>query len=189
MRIVGGAFRGRSLATPKAGSQAIRPTTDRTRESLFNILSHAYADDIEGARVLDIFAGTGALGFEALSRGAASALFIEQSAEGRALIRTNVDTFGLQGRTKLFRRDATRMGDVGTIEPFDLVFADPPYGRGLGEKALASLREGGWLKPGALVVMEEAAAAEFAPPAGFDLVETREFGDTRLYIMRSDSGA
>ncbi|TCD16642.1 16S rRNA (guanine(966)-N(2))-methyltransferase RsmD [Oricola cellulosilytica] len=183
MRIVGGKFRGRTLASPKAGADAIRPTADRTRESLFNILAHGWPDVLEGARVLDLFAGTGAVGIEALSRGAAMALFIEQSAGGRGLIRANIEAFGLQGVTKLFRRDATRMGDIGTMEPFDLVFADPPYGRGLAERALVSLREGGWLRADALLVVEETSAANFAAPDGFRLADERRFGDTTMHFM------
>ena len=135
MRIVGGEFRGRPLATPR--SNAIRPTTDRTREAVFNVLAHRFADKLDGARVLDLFAGTGALGLEALSRGAAYCVFIEEAAEGRGLIRSNVETFGLTGRTKIFRRDATSLGEAGTVPPFGLVFADPPYGKGLGEKRAA----------------------------------------------------
>ena len=145
MRIVGGEFRGRPLATPR--SQDIRPTTDRTREAVFNVLAHRFPEKLDGARVLDLFAGTGALGLEAVSRGASHCLFIEESAEGRGLIRTNVEAFGLQGRTKIFRRDATALGPAGTIAPFGLVFADPPYGKGLGEAALKSARGGGWLAP------------------------------------------
>ena len=184
MRIVGGEFRGRTLATPKG--EAIRPTTDRTREAVFNVLGHRYGDRLEGARVLDLFAGTGALGLEALSRGAAHCLFIEESAEGRGLIRTNVENFGLQGRTKIFRRDATALGSVGTIAPFDLVFADPPYGKGLGEKALASARAGGWLRPGALCVVEEAAAAPFSAVEGFTVVDERHYGDTIVRFIETD---
>lgn len=178
MRIVGGAFRGRPLATPK--TDAIRPTTDRAREAVFNVIAHRYGDHLDGARVLDLFAGTGALGLEALSRGASYGVFIEESAEGRGLIRTNVEAFGLSGRTKIFRRDATGLGDAGTLQPFDLVFADPPYGKGLGERALASARDGGWLKPGALCLVEEAAATPFQPPAGFTLDERRDYGDTTI---------
>ncbi|MBL0935581.1 MAG: 16S rRNA (guanine(966)-N(2))-methyltransferase RsmD [Rhizobiaceae bacterium] len=178
MRIVGGAFRGRPLATPK--TNAIRPTTDRAREAVFNVIAHRYGDHLDGARVLDLFAGTGALGLEALSRGASYAVFIEESAEGRGLIRTNVEAFGLSGRTKIFRRDATKLGEAGTLQPFDLVFADPPYGRGLGELALSAAREGGWLKPGALCLVEEAAATPFQPPAGFTLDERRDYGDTTI---------
>lgn len=180
MRIVGGSLRGRPLAAPK--SDAIRPTTDRTREALFNVLAHGHGDLLDGARVLDLFAGTGALGIEALSRGASHCLFIEESAEGRALIRSNVESLGLQGRTKIFRRDATRLGDAGTIMPFSLVFADPPYGKGLGERAVASALEGGWLTQEALVVVEEAAASPFTPPAGVRPVDRRHYGDTVLTL-------
>jgi 16S rRNA (guanine966-N2)-methyltransferase len=181
MRIVGGRFRGRALATPR--SQAIRPTSDRLRETLFNILTHAYGDPVEGARVLDLFSGTGALGFEALSRGAAFVLFVDDGAEARALIRGNVDALGVGGATKIFRRDATRLGPASPLEPFSLVFLDPPYGKGLAERALASAHEGGWLTPGALVVVEEMAAAGFAPPEGFDEVERRDYGDTQLAFL------
>lgn len=178
MRIVGGAFRGRALATPR--SDAIRPTSERTREAVFNVLAHNHPDRLEGARVLDLFAGTGALGLEALSRGAAHCLFIEESAEGRGLIRTNVETLGLQGRTRIFRRDAARLGDAGTIAPFDLVFADPPYGKGLAERALAAARDGGWLTDDALAVVEEASASAFRPPEGFALFDRRDYGDTTV---------
>ena len=176
MRIVGGDLRGRPLATPRGDS--IRPTSDRTREAVFNIIAHGWPHLLEGARVLDLFAGTGALGLEALSRGAAHALFIEDSAEGRGLIRTNIEAFGLQGRAKIFRRDATKLGEPGTILPFDLVFADPPYGKGLAEQALQSALAGGWLVPDALVVVEEASASPFQPPLGLALIERRDWGDT-----------
>ena len=178
MRIVGGTFRGRPLAAPR--SNAIRPTSDRTREAVFNVITHAWPDRLDGARVLDLFSGTGALGLEALSRGASQCLFIEESTEGRGLIRTNVEAFGLQGKAKIFRRDATRLGDAGTIAPFDLVFADPPYGRGLAEAALQSALQGGWLAPEALVVVEEAAASPFRPVGGLSLAETRDWGDTTV---------
>ncbi|KSV76491.1 DNA methyltransferase [Sinorhizobium sp. GW3] len=182
MRIVGGEFRGRSLATPK--SNDIRPTTDRTRESLFNILSHSYPNALDGTRVLDLFAGTGAVGFEALSRGCRHALFVEQGVEGRGLIQTNVETLGLQGRAKVFRRDATSLGGVGTMEPFHLVFADPPYAKGLGEKALESAAVGNWLVPGALVILEERADVQPAPVAVFENLDVRVFGDTRMHFYR-----
>lgn len=178
MRIVGGEFRGRPLATPR--SNAIRPTSDRTREAVFNILAHNHPELLDGGRVLDLFAGTGALGLEALSRGASSCVFVEESAEGRGLIRTNVEAMGLQGRTKIFRRDAATLGEVGTIMPFDIVFADPPYGKGLAERALSAALAGGWLKPQALAVVEEAAASPFRPVAGFRLVEKRDYGDTTV---------
>src|SRR5262245_49910269 len=128
MRIVGGQHRGRALAAPRG--QDIRPTSDRLRESLFNILAHAYGDPVSGARVLDLFAGTGALGLEAISRGAAFALLVDEGAEARALIRENVATLGLGGVTKIFRRDATRLGPAHPVEPFSLAFLDPPYGQG-----------------------------------------------------------
>ena len=183
MRIVGGRFGGRALLAPK--SQAIRPTADRLRESLFNILVHAYGDPVAGARVLDLFAGTGSLGLEALSRGAAFTLFVDDGAEARALIRGNVDALGLGGATKIYRRDATKLGDVGPNGVFSLAFLDPPYGRLLAEPALVSAREGGWLAPGAVVVVEEAADAHFEAPAGFAELERRDYGDTRLIVLRN----
>jgi 16S rRNA (guanine966-N2)-methyltransferase len=183
MRIVGGHLRGRALAAPK--SQAIRPTADRLRESLFNILVHRYADPITGARVLDLFAGTGALGLEALSRGANFALFIDNAAEARALMRENVAALGVGGTSRIFRRDATRLGEAQGLGPFSLVFLDPPYGRGLAEQALASALAGGWIAPNALIVVEEAAKAAFAAPEGFDALERRGFDDTELSILRA----
>jgi 16S rRNA (guanine966-N2)-methyltransferase len=182
MRIVGGRLRGRLLAAP--ASQAIRPTADRLRESLFNILVHAYGDPITDARVLDLFAGTGALGLEALSRGAAFALFIDEGAEARALLRENVATLGLGGTTRIFRRDATKLGAAHPIEPFSVAFLDPPYGRSLAEQALASARSGGWLAPGALVVVEEAAKPSFTTPEGFDEIERRNYDDSALIVLR-----
>ena len=181
MRIVGGRLSGRTLATPK--SQAIRPTSDRLRESLFNILAHSYGDPLPDARVLDLFAGTGALGLEAMSRGAAFALFIDDGAEARALIRGNVEALGLGGTTRIFRRDATRLGPVHPVEPFTLAFLDPPYRQGLAERSLASLRDGGWLAAGALVVVEEAANANFATPAGYSETERRRYDDTELIFL------
>ena len=182
MRIVGGRFRGRTLTAPK--SQAIRPTADRLRESLFNILIHAYGDPIQGARVLDLFAGTGALGVEAISRGAKFALFVDNGAEARALLRNNVETLGLGGVTKVYRRDATNLGPAHPMEPFALVFLDPPYRMKLADKALVSLRDGGWLAPQALLVVEEHKAAEFAAPDGFEELERRAYDDTEFTILK-----
>ena len=178
MRIVGGELRGRALSGPK--SQAIRPTSDRARESLFNIMTHSYPGAVDGARVLDVFAGTGALGMEALSRGADFALFLELGAEGRALIRSNIDALGLGGKTKISRRDATRPGPVGAQKPFDLIFADPPYGKSLGTTALIALLDNGWISPNALVVLEESAAA--MPPSidGFQRLDVRQFGESAI---------
>jgi 16S rRNA (guanine966-N2)-methyltransferase len=182
MRIVGGRLRGRVLAAPK--SQAIRPTADRLREALFNILVHAYGDPVSGARVLDLFAGTGALGLEALSRGAAFALFVDDGAEARALLRENVAALGLGGVSRIFRRNAAKLGAAHPLAPFTLAFLDPPYGRALAEAALASARAGGWLIPGALAVVEEAASATFAAPDGFEELERRRYDDTALIILR-----
>ncbi|MGC1466996.1 MAG: 16S rRNA (guanine(966)-N(2))-methyltransferase RsmD [Pseudolabrys sp.] len=182
MRVVGGRLRSRALAAPK--SDAVRPTADRLRESLFNILMHAYGDPITGARVLDLFAGTGALGIEAISRGAAYALFVDEGVEARALLRNNVETLGLGGVTRIFRRDASNLGPAYPLEPFSLVFLDPPYGRGLAEKALVSAREGGWLLPDALVVAEEAADAGFKTPGGFEELERRTYDDTAFAFLR-----
>ena len=183
MRVIGGKLRGRTLKGPI--SAAIRPTADRLRESIFNILVHAYGDPIAGARVLDLFAGTGALGIEALSRGARFALFVEEAAEARALIRSNVEALGLTGVTRIFRRDATKLGEAKPIEPFSLVFCDPPYGRGLAERALAAARDGGWLAPGAFVVVEETADASFAAPEGFEEIERRSHDDTQIIFLRT----
>lgn len=183
MRVVGGEFRGRPLATPR--DQSIRPTTDRAREAVFNVLAHRFGEKLQGARVLDLFAGTGALGLEALSRGASYAVFIEESAEGRGLIRSNVEAFGLTGRTKIFRRDATKLGEAGTIAPFGLLFADPPYGKGLGEQALQSARAGGWLLSGALCVVEETAAVPFHPGEGFSVLDERNYGETVIRFIEA----
>lgn len=182
MRIVGGRWRGRPLRPPRSG--AIRPTSDRLRETLFNVLAHSYGDPVAGARVLDLFAGTGAMGFEALSRGAAFALFVDEAAEARGLIRGGIEALGAGGTTRLFRRDATRMGPIGPAEPFSLVFCDPPYGKGLAERALGSCRDGGWLAPGALVVVEEARASAFALPEGFGEIGRREYGETEVVFGR-----
>jgi 16S rRNA (guanine966-N2)-methyltransferase len=154
------------------------------RESLFNILVHAYDDPIQGARVLDLFAGTGALGIEAISRGAAFALFVDNGTEARALLRNNVEALGLGGMTKVFRRDASNLGMAHPVEPFSLVFLDPPYRMKLAEKALASLRDGGWLTPAALLVVEEAKAADFAAPDGFLELERRVYDDTEFVFLR-----
>lgn len=182
MRIVGGRFGGRPLAGPRSG--AIRPTSDRLRETIFNILAHGYDDPVPGARVLDLFAGTGAMGLEALSRGAAFALFVDEGAEARSLIRQNVETLGLAGVTRLFRRDATRMGQAAPHAPFSLVFCDPPYGRDLAAPALAACAEGGWLADGAVVLVEEAQGAAVTLAAEFNELERRDFGETRVVFGR-----
>src|SRR3979490_274894 len=171
MRVVGGRLKGRNLASP--ASQEIRPTADRLRESVFNILVHAYDDPIEGGGVLALFAGPGALGIEATSRGAAFTLCVDNGAEAGALLRNNVEALGLGGVTKVYRRDATNLGPAHPIEPFSLVFLDPPYRMQFAAKSLASLRHRRWLTSGALLVVEEAKAAAFAPPEGFEELDRR----------------
>jgi 16S rRNA (guanine966-N2)-methyltransferase len=183
MRIVGGDFGGRALATPH--SRAIRPSADRLRQTLFDILAHSFGDALQGARVLDLFAGTGALGLEAISRGAAYVLFVEDAVEARGLIRRNIESLGLTGRTRVFRRDATRLGAAGTIAPFGLAFADPPYRQRLGEAALAAARDGGWLLPGSLAILEEDAKAEIGPTEGFEPLDRRLIGDSQILFLRA----
>ena len=183
MRIVGGRLRSRPLAGPK--SDAVRPTADRLREALFNILTHSYGDPVTGARVLDLFAGTGALGIEAISRCAAYVLFVDEGVEARALLRDNVEALGLGGVTRIFRRDATKLGPAHPIEAFSLVFLDPPYGKGMAQKALMSAREGGWLQPEAMIVVEEAVAAAFKAPDGFIELERRQYDDTEFVFLHA----
>jgi 16S rRNA (guanine966-N2)-methyltransferase len=183
MRIVAGRFRGRAIAAPN--DEAVRPTSDRVRESLFNILEHGIEGfSLSGARVIDLFAGTGALGLEALSRGARFCLFIDEAVAARALIRTNIELLQLTGETRIFRRDATSMGPAGTMVPFGLAFLDPPYGKGLAERALTALADGGWLEPGAVVVGEERANVEIALPRSFAEIDRRAYGDTQIVIAR-----
>jgi 16S rRNA (guanine966-N2)-methyltransferase len=182
MRIVGGRWRGRSLKGPS--SDAIRPTSDRLRETLFNILQHSYDGPLKGARVLDLFAGTGALGLEALSRGAAFALFVDDGAQARGIIRENVEALGAGGATRLFRRDATCMGEAAPNAPFSVVFCDPPYGKDLAPKALRSCAEGGWLVPDALVIVEEAQGVAVSLPERFEEIERRDYGETKVVFGR-----
>ena len=181
MRIVAGKYRGRSIEGP--ASLATRPTSDRVRESLFNILAHGIEGfSIEDARVMDLFAGTGALGIEALSRGAKFCQFVEEDAEARGIIRNNVDGCGAIGHCKIWRRDATDLGLCAPQSPFDLVFIDPPYNKGLGDKAIVSLVSGTWLSPGAVVVLEESEMAVIADQTALRLLDTRTYGDTRIRI-------
>jgi 16S rRNA (guanine966-N2)-methyltransferase len=182
VRIVGGRWRGRTLKGPS--SDDIRPTSDRLRETLFNILQHGYGDPVAGARVLDLFAGTGALGLEALSRGAAFALLVDDGTAARGIIRENVEALGAGGTSRLFRRDATRMGPVGQIGPFAVVFCDPPYGKDLAPKALAACAQGGWLIPDALVIVEEEQGATIELPEGFETIERRNYGETTVLFGR-----
>ena len=183
MRIVAGKFRGKALTSPSDDS--IRPTADRVRESLFSMLASRLGPNFTGVRVLDLFAGTGALGLEALSRGASSIMFVDTGTEARGLIRDHIEAFGAGGIAKLMRRDATDLGSVGNIKPFDLIFLDPPYGKGLGERALAALLDGRWLASGALCLLEESADVEVILPAGYALLERREYGDTQVLFLRA----
>lgn len=185
MRIIGGTRRGLKLAEVSAGDAAahLRPTSDRVREAIFNLLVNGpHGNPVEGARVLDLFAGTGALGLEALSRGAARVAFVDDGTAARALLRANIEKMQAMGTTDVWRRDATRMGP-NRGPGYSLVFLDPPYGKGLGEAALASLAEGGWLAPGALVVWEEGAAP--VPPEGFTLLDRRRYGDTTVTLLKA----
>lgn len=183
MRIVAGKFRGKQLETPK--SDEIRPTADRVREAVFSIIGSRLGPNLNGIHVLDLFAGTGALGLEALSRGAEHCVFVDTGIEARGLIRGHIQEFGVAGQVKLLRRDATDLGPVERIRPANLVFADPPYGKGLGEKAIASALAGGWIAPGALIVLEEQKGAEIAAPQGTEIVNQRDYGDTTITLLEA----
>ena len=179
MRIVAGKFKGREIKGPTSG--ATRPTSDRVRESIFNILAHGIDGfEVEDVRVMDLFAGTGALGLEAISRGAKFCCFVEEDAGARGVIRTNADACGVIGQTRIWRRDATDLGPCAPQSPYGLVFTDPPYGKGMGEKAIASVLKGGWLAPGGVVVIEEAARSVLSDIVGLALLDTREYGDTQV---------
>ena len=181
MRIVGGTHKGRAITAPPGHN--VRPTSDRIREALFNILAHADFDgfDLEGARVLDLFAGTGALGLEALSRGAARVAFVDDGTAARALLRRNIELMRAMGVTDVWRRDATNMGPCRGAG-YDLIFLDPPYGMGLGEGAIASCLENGWIAPGAMVVWEENTAPMI--PAPLEEIDQRKYGDTLVTLAR-----
>ena len=184
MRIVGGKFKGHGLAGPKG--QATRPTSDRVRESIFNILAHGIDGfSIEGVRVLDLFAGTGAMGLEALSRGARFCQFVDDSTEARGIIGRNADALGVIGQCKIWRRDAARLGPCAPQPGFGLIFADPPYNKDLGTKALKSLVDGGWFTPQALVVIEEAEKASLTCPPELTELDRRVYGDTQVLIARA----
>ncbi|MBR9766062.1 MAG: 16S rRNA (guanine(966)-N(2))-methyltransferase RsmD [Rhodobacteraceae bacterium] len=183
MRIIAGEFRGRRLASLGKGDAGahLRPTTDRVRESLFSILSGGrFGDPLEGAVVLDLFAGTGALGLEALSRGAASACFVDDGRVAGRLLSENIRELGVKARTSLLRANATRLPPCPGA-PATLVFLDPPYGKGLGEPALASALAQGWIDDGALLVWEESAA--ITPPEGWQVLDSRRFGDSTMSFL------
>ncbi|MGB0902543.1 16S rRNA (guanine(966)-N(2))-methyltransferase RsmD [Halocynthiibacter sp.] len=187
MRIIAGAHRGRALTPVGKGDAGahLRPTTDRVRESLFNVLSGGRFDvDIEGAQVLDIFAGTGALGFEALSRGAAHVTFVENGRKGQQLIQDNAKLLKAEGEITLIRADATRLPTCPDA-PADLIFLDPPYGKELGEKAIAAALNQGWIAEGALIVWEE--NAEIIPPDGLEFLDQRKYGDSRINFLENQN--
>jgi 16S rRNA (guanine966-N2)-methyltransferase len=186
MRVTGGTFGGRALAAP--ADQRVRPTSDKVRQAIFNILAHkdfGIGFSLDNARVADLFAGTGALGVEAISRGAAYCLFVDDDADSRALIRRNVEAMHLTGCTKIWRRDATALGPLsaGAGGPFGLVFLDPPYRHNLVEPALSSLRDGAWLTTAALVVAECAEDENIPYTDEFALLEERVYGDTRVGFL------
>ncbi len=187
MRIVAGAHKGRTLVAPKG--RATRPTADRTREAVFNVLAHAdWAPDLAGARVLDLFAGSGALGLEALSRGAAFALFVDSDPAARGAIRANAEALGVMGITRIHRRDAALLGEkpAGLGAPFDIAFLDPPYGRGLAAPALARLAAGGWLAPGAVAVVETGRDEPDPAVEGYALADSRAYGEAKAAFLRSE---
>lgn len=183
MRIVGGRFKGRAIAGPKGdgGAARLRPSSDRLREAVFNLLTHGDYPDLDGARVLDLFAGTGAMGLEALSRGASRVQFVDDGMESRALLRQNIETFEVIGETKIYRRDATRLGG-NHGEDYTFLFLDPPYHQSLGDKAIVAALDGGWLKPGAIIVHE--THVEETPQAEPRLtpVDERRYGMCKVTI-------
>ncbi|GAA0207661.1 16S rRNA (guanine966-N2)-methyltransferase [Brevundimonas nasdae] len=186
MRIVAGSLKGRAIVAPEG--QNTRPTSDRARQAVFNVLEHAsWAESLQGARVIDLYAGSGALGFEAVSRGAAFCLFVEIEDEARGAIRENADAYGLMGRTRVHRRSATdlgvRPGSAG--EAFDIAFLDPPYAKGLGEQTLLRLTEGGWLKPGAIVVFERGSDEPDIDTPGYERLDARDYGAARVLFLRA----
>jgi 16S rRNA (guanine966-N2)-methyltransferase len=189
LRIVSGQYRGRALLAPPG--QATRPTSDRARQAVFNVLEHAaWSAGLADARVIDLFAGSGALGLEALSRGAAFCLFVETDAGARGVIRQNTEALApggdLFGRTRIHRRDATDLGPRpgGDGAPFDLAFLDPPYARGLGERALEQLAGGGWLAAGAVAVFERGADEAEPVTPGFERLDDRRYGAARVFFLR-----
>ena len=185
MRIVGGKFKGRSLVTPDGHNT--RPTSDRAREAIFNILAHAdWAPNLEGARVMDVFAGSGALGFEAISRGANFCLFIETDEAARGTIRDTIEAFGLFGTTRVHRRDATQLGlrPGSQGEVFNLVFLDPPYRKGLGEKALSELVKGDWLSDDAIIVFERAADEDDFVTDVWQKINVKTYGAAQVLFLQ-----
>jgi len=154
------------------------------------VLEHAaWAEPLKGLRVIDLFAGSGALGFEAMSRGAGHVLFVETDEAARGTIRQNADAYGLLGMTRVHRRSAVDLGarPGSDGEAFDIAFLDPPYGKGLGEMALAGLRAGNWLKPGAVVIFERGSDEPEIETPGYERLDARDYGAARvLFLSLSD---
>ena len=185
MRIVSGSLKGRAILAPEG--QGTRPTSDRARQAIFNVIEHAsWGESLQDARVIDLYAGSGALGFEAVSRGASFALFVETDESARGVIRQNMDAYGLFGRTRVHRRSATDLGPRpgSTGEAFDIAFLDPPYAKGLGEETLKSLLEGGWLKPEALVIFERGSDEPDIDTPGYERLDARDYGAARVLFLR-----
>ncbi len=181
MRIVAGRLRGKKIHTPV--DQSIRPTSERVREALFSILASRLDDGFGGKKVLDLFAGTGAMGLEALSRGARFCAFVDNGVQARGIIRSNIELLGLGGQSSLLKRDATDLGIAQKFQPFDLIFIDPPYGRGLAEKSLMSANRGNWIALGALIVIEESRKWDLDVLQGFELVDRRDYGQSSIWIL------
>lgn len=185
MRIVSGQYRGKAIVAPPG--EATRPTSDRARQAVFNILEHApWAPELRGARVIDVFAGSGALGLEALSRGASFCLFVETDEAARGAIRENIDAMQLFGVTRVHRRDATDLGPrpASAGAPFDIAFLDPPYAKGLGEKAVAELKAGDWLASGAILMFERGRGEPDPVLDGFEQIDARDYGAARVLFFR-----
>ena len=189
MRIVAGKLKGWAIVAPEG--QGTRPTSDRARQAVFNVLEHAaWAEPLQGARVMDLFAGSGALGFEAMSRGAVFCVFVEIDDEARGAIRENADGYGLMGATRVHRRSAIEMGvrPGSDGEAFDFAFLDPPYGKGLGEQSLQRLLDGDWLKPGAIVVFERGSDEPEIDTPGYERLDARDYGAARVLFLRAAPG-
>jgi 16S rRNA (guanine966-N2)-methyltransferase len=187
VRIVAGSLKGRAIVAPEG--QNTRPTSDRARQAVFNVLEHAsWAESLQGIRVIDLYAGSGALGFEAVSRGAGFCLFVETDDGARGAIRDNVEAWHLFGSTRVLRRSATDLGPrPGPIaEAFDLAFLDPPYAKGLGEQTLAELLKGDWLKPRAVVIFERGSGEPEIETPGYERLDARDYGAARVLFLRRE---
>ncbi|MCF6325686.1 MAG: 16S rRNA (guanine(966)-N(2))-methyltransferase RsmD [Devosiaceae bacterium] len=186
MRIIAGRFRGKRIHSPD--DDTIRPTSDRVKEALFSILASRLPAGFVDIKVLDLFAGTGALGLEALSRGAQLAAFVDNGVQARGIIRSNIEFFGIGGQTKLLKRDATDLGTAEKFLPFDLIFLDPPYGHGMAEKALESGLDGGWFASSATLVLEEKRGCNVTVPGGFEMCDSRDYGASTVRFLKVLSG-